>query len=147
MKIYMKVDSAELGEALKSIKAWDGRTRLEVENVMKRGTKDVRREAVQRVAKRSGKLKKSLKTRFRASKCEGQVYTKVPYAHILEYGAKGHEIKARNKKALHFMQNGEHVFAQKVKVPRFLARPYLKPAYDYVVPDIIMKIRKAVRKS
>lgn len=146
MKIYMKVDSAELSDAIKSIKAWDGRTRLDVENVMKQGTKDVRREAAQRVAKRSGKVKKSLKTRFRAAKCEGQVYTKVPYAHILEYGAKGHEIKAKNKKVLHFVRNGEDVFTKKVKVPKFLARPYLKPAYDYVVPDIVRKIRMVVQK-
>lgn len=146
MKIYMKVDSSALTEALKEISFWDGKARLGVENVMKKGTKDIRRDAVQRAAVKSGKLKKSLKTRFKASRCQGEVYTKLPYAHVLEYGSKAHEIKPKKKKALRFYKNGELLFAQKVKLPKFAGKPYLKPAYDFIAPDIVKNIKKVVKK-
>lgn len=146
MKIYMKVDSSAISNALKEIHAWDGKARLRVEDAVKRGTKNVRRDAAQRAAVRSGKLKRSLKTRFRASKCTGEVYTRLPYAHIVEYGAKAHEVKPKRKKALRFYKNGKAIFAKRVKLPKFIARPYLKPAYDYISPDIVKNIKKAVRK-
>lgn len=146
VKIYMKVDSSDMTNALKEIGAWDGKARLGVENAMKKGTKDIRRDAAQRAAVRSGKLKKSLKTRFRITKCEGQVYTKLPYAHIVEYGAKAHNIKPKEKKALRFYKDGEPRFARKARIPKFTAKPYLRPAYDYISPDIVKNIKKAVRK-
>lgn len=146
VKIHMKVDSSAMTNALKDISAWDGRARLDVENVIKKGTKDICRQAVQRVPVRSGKLKKSLKTRFRVNKCEGEVYTKVPYAHIVEYGAKAHTIQRKRKKALRFYKDGEPLFAQKVKVPKYNAKPYLRPAYEYISPDIVKNIKRVVRK-
>ena len=146
MKIYMKVDSAALTGALKQISAWDGKTRLSVENVLKKGTKDIRRDASQRAAVRSGALKKSLKTRFKTAKCQGEVYTKLPYAHIVEYGAKAHTIRVKNKQALRFFAGGKPAFARSVKVPKYMARPYLKPAYDYNAPNIVKNIGRVVRK-
>lgn len=146
MKIHMKVDSADMTNALKHINAWDGKARLAVEDVLKKGTKDIRRDAASRVAIRSGALKKSLKTRFKASKCQGEIYTKLPYAHIVEYGAKEHVMVPKNKKALRFIAGNETVFAKKVKIPKYTAKPYLKPAYDYHAPDIVKNIRRVVRK-
>lgn len=146
MKIYMKVDSSAMTNVLKEINAWDGKTRLGVEAVMKKGTKDIRRQAAQRAPVRSGKLKKSLKTRFRMAKCEGQVYTKLPYAHIVEYGAKAHSIKPKEKKTLRFYQSGDFHFARQVKVPKYTAKPYLRSAYDYISPDIVKNIKRVVRR-
>ena len=146
MKIYMKVDSSALTGALKQIGAWDGKTRLAVENVMKNGTKDIRRDASQRAAVRSGALKKSLKTRFKAAKCQGEVYTRLPYAHIVEYGAKAHTVLPKNKQAIRFFSGGKPVFAKSAKIPKYMAKPYLKPAYDYRAPDIVKNIGRVVRK-
>lgn len=61
MKFYAKVTSNDLTKALGSISAWDGKTRLAVENALQNGTKAVARGAKQRVAQRSGKLKNLLK--------------------------------------------------------------------------------------
>ena len=55
MKFYAKVTSNDLTKALGSISAWDGKTRLAVENALQNGTKAVARGANQRVAQRSGK--------------------------------------------------------------------------------------------
>ena len=60
VKIYMKVDASAMTDALKQISAWDGKTRLKVEDVMKRGTKRIQREAKERAAVRSGTLKNPL---------------------------------------------------------------------------------------
>lgn len=146
MKIHMKVDSTDMTNALKQINAWDGKARLAVENVLKKGTKDIRRDAASRAASKSGALKKSLKTRFKAAKCQGEVYTKLPYAHIVEYGAKEHVMVPKNKKAIRFFVGSEPVFAKKVKIPKYTAKPYLKPAYDYHAPDIVKNIGRVVRK-
>jgi hypothetical protein len=58
----VKVPEGELSKAIRQISAWDGKTSLRVEAVLKNGTNAVAREARQRVPVRSGKLKKSIKT-------------------------------------------------------------------------------------
>lgn len=146
LKIHMKVDRAQLTDVLKNISVWDGKTRLLVEGEIKKGTKDIKRYASQRVNKSSSKLKKSLKTRFKMAKCEGHVFTKIPYAHIVEYGAKSHEIKAKNKKSLRFIKGNREIFAKKVNVPKYVARPYLKPAYDYISPNIVKNMKRIVKR-
>jgi len=84
----VKVPEGELSKAIRQISAWDGKTRLRVEAVLKNGPNAVAREARQRVPVRSGKLKKSIKTRFSTVKLEGQVYSNVPYAHLVEFGSR-----------------------------------------------------------
>ena len=101
----VKVPAGELSRAIKQIKAWDGRTRLRVENALRKGTRLVRREAMQRVPKDTGRLRKSLKTRFSSSKLEGQVYSMEPHAHLVEFGARAVIIRPKRKKALRIVLN------------------------------------------
>ena len=100
MKFLAKVTSSDLTKAMSSISAWDGKTRLAIENALQDSTKNIARGAKQKVAQRSGKLKKSIKTGFDRRKPEGLVKAKTPYAHIVEFGAKAHIVRAKNKKAL-----------------------------------------------
>ena len=100
----VKVPEGELSKAIRQISAWDGKTRLRVEAALKRGTQAVYREARQRVPVRTGKLKKSIKTRFSTVKLEGQVYSHVPYAHLVEFGSRAHTVKPKKKKALRFFR-------------------------------------------
>lgn len=58
MKFYAKVTSNDLTKALSDISAWDGKTRLAIENVLQDSTKNIARGAKQKAAQRSGKLKK-----------------------------------------------------------------------------------------
>ena len=71
MKFYAKVTSNDLTKALSDISAWDGKTRLAIENVLQDSTKNIARGAKQKAAQRSGKLKKSIKTGFDRRKPEG----------------------------------------------------------------------------
>ena len=137
----VKVPAGELSRAIKQIKAWDGRTRLRVENALRKGTRLVRREAMQRVPKHTGRLRKSLKTRFSSAKLEGQVYSMEPHAHLVEFGARAVIIRPKRKKAL---ADG-YKFTKIAVVPKRAGKPFLKPAYDSVEPEIISDVKKALR--
>ena len=141
----VKIPAGELSRAIKQIKAWDGRTRLRVENALRKGTRLVRREAMQRVPKHTGRLRKSLKTRFSSSKLEGQVYSMEPHAHLVEFGARAVIIRPKRKKALRILLADGYKFTKIAVVPKRAGKPFLKPAYDYVEPQIIQDVKKALR--
>ena len=105
----------------------------------------VAREARQRVPVRSGKLKKSIKTRFSTVKLEGQVYSNVPYAHLVEFGSRAHTVRPKKKKALRFFKGGP-VFTKRSRIPAQAGKPFFKPSYDYVEPQLIRDVKKAVRE-
>ena len=139
----VKVPEGELSKAIRQISAWDGKTRLRVEAVLKNGTNAVAREARQRVPVRSGKLKKSIKTRFSMVKLEGQVYSNVPYAHLVEFGSRAH--RPKKKKALRFFKGGP-VFTKRSRIPAQAGKPFFKHSYDYVEPQLLRDVKKAVQE-
>ena len=59
---YAQVDRTELNKALHQIDFWDGKTRLKVEDAVSRGTKRVASDARRKVPRRTGTLRKSLKS-------------------------------------------------------------------------------------
>ena len=146
MKFYAKVTSNDLTKALGSISACDGKTRLAVENALQNGTKAVARGANQRVAQRSGKLKKSIKTGFDRRKPEGMVRAKTPYAHIVEFGSKSYTVRAKNKKALTIPGGSALVLRKSAKIPARKGRPFIKPAFEAEEPKIVSNIRKVLNK-
>lgn len=146
MKFYAKVTSNDLTKALESISAWDGKTRLAVENTLQNGTKAVARGAKQRAAQRSGKLKKSIKTGFDRRKPEGMVRAKTPYAHIVEFGSKSYTVRAKNKKALTIPGGSALVLRKSAKIPARKGRPFIKPAFEAEEPKIVSNIRKVLNK-
>jgi len=76
-----------------------------------------------------------------ATSASVNVGTGVEYAAIHEFGG---IIKARVKKALHFVVNGQYRFAKAVVIP---ARPYLRPAVDEHKPEIQTAIEASLRAS
>lgn len=145
MKFYAKVTSNDLTKALSDISAWDGRTRLAVENVLQDSTKNIARSAKQKAAVRSGKLKKSIKTGFDRRKPEGLIKAKTPYAHIVEFGAKAHIVKAKNKKALTIFAGGEELLRKYAKIPARKGRPFIKPAFEQEEPKLISNMKKVLK--
>lgn len=146
MRFYAKVTSNDLTKALGSISAWDGKTRLAVENALQNGTKAVARGAKQRASQRSGKLKKSIKTGFDRRKPEGMVRAKTPYAHIVEFGSKSYIVRAKNKKALTIPSSNEPVLRKSAKIPARKGRPFIKPAFEAEESKIVSNIRKVLNK-
>jgi HK97 gp10 family phage protein len=142
----VKVPAGELARAVKQIKNWNGRMRLRVENALRKGTRLVRKEAMQRVPRHTGRLRKSLKTRFSSAKLEGQVYSMEPHAHLVEFGARSVIIRPRHKKALRFPFADRYKLSKIAVVPKRAGKPFLKPAYEYVEPQIIQDVKKALRE-
>lgn len=145
MKFYAKISSSELGDALKSISAWDGKTRLAVENILQEGTRDIARGAKQRVSVRTGTLKKNIRSGFNRRVPEGIVRARTPYAHLVEFGAKAYTVRAKKKKAL-TINSGSQLFLRKsARIPARKGRPFIKPAFEAELPRIISDIKKALR--
>ena len=100
---------------------------------------------MQRVPKDTGRLRKSLKTRFSSSRLEGQVYSAESHAHLVEIGARAVIVRSKRKKALRFPLADGYRFSKIAVVPRRMGKPFLKPAYDYAEPQIIQDVKKALR--
>lgn len=143
---------SQVSTAINQLSAYDGKARLKVEEIIRKSTLAIRRGASQRAARRSGELKRSIKTRFSRTNLQGQVYTQLRYAHLIELGTKAHTIKpktkntAKPKKAMRFTDGAKTVFAKRAYVKGITAKPFLRPAYDYIAPDIVKQITKAVSK-
>jgi HK97 gp10 family phage protein len=141
----VKVPPGELAKAIREIKAWDGRMRLRMEGALRKGTRMVRREAAQRVPRHTGRLRKSIKTRFSSVRLEGQVYSNEPHAHLVEFGARAVIVRTKRKKALRFPFTGGYRYSKVVVVPKRVGKPFMKTAYEYVEPTIIQDAKKALR--
>lgn len=138
----VRVSTAELSQALKSIDVYDGKTRLKVEKALLGGTRRVASGARTRVAVRSGKLKRSIKTSFSRVKLEGHVKAVQPYAPLVEFGTRPHKIPSKKKK---LRVNGKLV-AGDIQHPGSKARPFLIPAFEAEAPNITKDVLKAVEK-
>lgn len=146
MKFYAKVTSNELTKALGSISAWDGKTRLGIENALQDGTKDIARGARQRVSQRTGRLKKSIKTGFNRRIPEGTLRAKTPYAHIVEFGAKAHMVRPKNKKALTIFADGMVLLRKRARIPAQKGRPFIRPSFEAEEPKIVSNMKKVLNK-
>lgn len=146
MQFNVKVSNAELTKAINQISAYDGKTRLGVEKAMRAGTRRIQRDAAARIPKRTGRLKQSLKSSFSTTKLEGSVYSKVKYAHLVEFGAKATMIRAQRSKDMKFTTNQGAVYAEEVHIPRRSPKPFLQPAYDKNASSVVSDIKKAVSK-
>lgn len=138
----VRVSTAELSQALKSIDVYDGKTRLKVEKALLGGTKRVASGARTRVAVKSGRTKRSIRTGFSRVKMEGQVKVGQPTAHLLEFGSRPHKIPSKKKK---LRVNGQFV-AGDIQHPGSKARPFLIPAFEAEAPNITKDVLKAVEK-
>ena len=151
----------ELGQALNQINAYDSRSRLGIENAVQGSTKAIATGMKSRVPVKSGKLKKRIKSRFSVNKfgkgvIQGEAAAVTPYAHLVEFGAKGTVIKPKNKKALRFVgdagmlegSGGQYgfKFAASVTIPARKAKPYARPAFEAEKPNLIRAIGEAVKK-
>lgn len=68
------------------------------------------------------------------------------YGAAVEYGAKPHVIRARNAKALHWVNEfGDDVFRKVVHHPGNAPQPYMRPAFEAAiepVPNLLEQVAK-----
>lgn len=142
---YAQVDRAELNKALHQIDSWDGKTRLKVEGAVSTGTKRVAADARRKVPRRTGTLRKSLKSSFKRRGCTGLVKAMAPHAHLIENGVKTSVAEPQKKTVLRFRSGGKLYYRKWTTIPARRPRPFMKPAYDANVGKIIDDIKKAVK--
>jgi len=145
----------ELGQALEKIGAYDGKSRLGIENAVRDSTRAIGSGAKRRVRVRRGKLKKSIKTSFSSNKygrgvVEGVIAAKQPHAHLIEFGAKAAVVRPRNKKALKIRFGGKvgvnlSYYATKASIPARRAFPFMRPAFEAERSNLVRAIAEAVK--
>lgn len=142
----------EIAEELNKIRAYDGKSRLRIEEAVAGSTKSIGRGSRQRAPKRSGKLSKRIVTRFNRKGPTGTIAARTPYAHLPEFGAKATKVARRRKKAMTIgggsygpLQPGQTHFATKANIPARKARPYMRPAFEDEKPNLIRNIKGAVQ--
>ena len=143
----VKVDRQDLTQLMKSINAWDAKKRLAVEQALKEGTRDIQKQAKMRVPTRTGKLKSTVKQNFKANRMQGMVFSKLQYAHIVEFGARAHTVHPKKGKFLKIPKGDGFVFVKEAAIPKLAAKPFLKPAYEYEEQHIISSVRKALSRD
>ena len=99
----MSVEVEGLDEALRRLKAYDTKSTEKISEAIRLGGQNIGKEARSRVPRRSGKLRKSIRTRFDSTAITSTVRTNVPYAHLvnlvqqlLQYGRAAEQEKAEN---------------------------------------------------
>lgn len=134
----------ELSQTLNQISAYDGKTAMKIENVVQKSTHNIRDGAKQRVPVRSGDLKKSISARFDSRTITGYVAARKPYAHLVEFGAKGGTVKPKIKKAL-TVPGSETGFATRAKIPQRREHPFMRPAFENEKANLIKGLKEAVK--
>lgn len=137
----------ELREAINSISAYDGKARLRIENAVETTVKEMSRAAKALAPVKSGTLKKSVFWSFKRKEVVGYFGAKVPYAHLIELGAKASTEKPTDKKAL--MINASYVlrYSMSAKIPARRAHPFIGPAYEQGRPAFIRRLKEAVQSK
>lgn len=103
-------------------------------------------EARARVPVQTGKLKRSIRVRTDNVKNGGvrvQVSARAWYAHMIEFGTKAHQIKARGKGVLAF----DGRFVKSAQHPGAKAKPFMRPAFDGKQREAVEAFRAAASEE
>ena len=143
--MYVRPSIPELRTAIDSLKIYDATKRIALEDAIEDSVKDMAKVARQKVPVDSGKLKKSIFSKMYRKAFTGYFGAKAHHAHLIERGAKASTTKPKNKKVLAFSTGGAQVFSTFANIPARAAHPFIRPAYDEVLPKLITRIKKAMQ--
>lgn len=137
----------ELSKTLSQISAYDGKTLLKIENAVESSGKAIAAGERRRIPVSSGKTKKRIRTRFSRKTITSIIATKSSIAHLLEFGTKAHIILPKKKKVMAIDTMGYRSFRKRVAHPGSRARPFARPAFEDEKPNLIRKLRNAVKNQ
>lgn len=141
-------DASELdgliGDFAKSGPKAEGLTRL----VIKKTAFDTVSGAQARVRVDTGNLKNSIGQDFDADGMGFEAGPAANYGADIEYGTRPHEIRARNAKALHWVDSeGVDQFRKRVQHPGTAPYPYMRPAFEKALEPIDTVMGQVGEKS
>lgn len=117
----------ELKNALRNIDKYDNQTTVKIENAISKSTLAIGKGAKERVPVRTGDLKKSIKSSFHVKAMQGTVKAKQYYAHLIEFGAKVHDVGPPFMRAW------------------TTERPFLRPSFEQEKPNLIKNVKDAIK--
>lgn len=114
---------------------------------MRAGANPIKQEVIRRAPVDTGQLRASIRITSRSRRGQASASVKVGnaaawYAHLIEFGTRNHEIKARLGGALGI--GGKAV--KKVMHPGIEGKPFIRPAADATIPDGLREVTKYIRK-
>lgn len=145
MRIDVSAVNREMQNALKRIAIYDGKTRIRVEEAVKKGANLVRKNMLPRIPVRRGNLKRSAFVSFRKSPLAAYVGVKAPYGHLIEYGVKAKEVYPNPVMRINTLTLDPIFTRRSILIPARRAHPFLGPAFEESKPQIIRMIREALR--
>jgi HK97 gp10 family phage protein len=150
-------------QVLGALRALNIEGRNNVEEVVRLSSRKIRRSARARAPVRSGKLRRSIGTRFSkdglsaeiAAWWRGRGGKRVhPLSHIIEFGTAPHKIKPEKRKALAFHGNAtgemgpqQATIRTVVNHPGTPAKPFLFPAFEEHRAGYVRDLREALGKA
>ena len=147
---YVKADISDaVFKCLSKMDSYDKATSDRLQSIVIDGTKNVMNRAMNNVPVKTGKLRSTIRmdiTENRKNRVTGIVYTKCPYAHLVENGAGPiPALVPVKKKAMHPGGTGDYF--KIASIPARKAHPFMKPAMDAERPIIERKLREALNEN
>lgn len=134
--VTLRLDSRELLAALDRLER-SVRKRV-AQKIIRRAAAPIRDDARTRAPVRTGDLRDSIKTytSVRTNYAGGKVESRIPYAHLVEFGTKPHFQKRKLKSDKR---------ARRVIHPGADPKPFLRPAFDSKKNESIEIARRSLR--
>lgn len=161
-RVYM--DVPELQETLDQIKAYDGKSRLKIEEAVSKSRLNIAKGAKQRVRVKSGALKKSISSSFNRKTVTGYVRARKPHAHLVEFGARATTVQVDKKHNINRSLLAERrpelgikpvralkipiaggIYRASAKIPARKEHPFMRPAFEDEKPNLIKRLKEAVK--
>lgn len=150
MKVEFKIEGAkELDDLLKQL---PGRVAGRVAaNSLRSGARIIRDEAKRQVPVDTGDLQKSIKVLTgRTAKRDSRIVHVGVFgkdsrlAHLVEFGTAAHRIATKTKQVLAFLVGYSRVYARSVQHPGAKEKPFLRPAADAKVGEVVAEIGRVI---
>lgn len=146
MEIDVGARNEDIRKTLNQIAFYDGKARLRVEAALAKGAHDMAKDAKAKVPVDSGVLKRSVFSNFKKVGLEATFGAKKPHAHLIEYGVKQSSAAPKRKKAMRIADTIAIRYTRKsVIIPARPAHPFIEPAFESGVSDVVRDVKKAVQ--
>lgn len=138
-------------DILRELKDYPERLESELRLAVKKGSRDLQREARQKhdFKTRTGALERSVQFVFDQKKIRSDLFLNTAvakYAAAVHDGSKPHIIQPNQRKALRFVKNSNFIFAKMVRHPGYKGDPFLFDAFDKKGGLIAEQIAKSATK-
>lgn len=152
MALTCRIDDAEVNTIINEFERYSVTAQGRINDAIRKGVRTIARNARRRVklGKNSKHLKSSIKTKVKKGKfgrsATGETFTAARHAHLIEFGVKAHDLRAKRRAVMRVDANGILRYVSgSVRHPGFGERPFLRPSFQEYKETFIRDIKEAIR--